>query len=210
MDAVVPSRHRGRRRLVGTVVLTSLVGSMVVLAVLAGAVPARLSAAAPADGATLGTPPTSVTLTFSAPVDPGRSHLSIAHGSGAPVDQGPTRYADRTVSRPVAIERAGDYLIAFHIVLLGGAREVSGVLRFAVASDPAAAGTPTTDPATASATAATGSAPRAGGHSHGGADPVTLAVLALDAGVVVVALVVLAYRRRRRGPSAGRSRPSER
>jgi copper resistance protein C len=138
---------------------------------------ARLSAATPADGASLAAAPSTVSLTFSTAV--GEAHVAV---SGARTGQ-PAVIDGRTVTQPVTAARAGGHVVSYHVLTSNG-REVSGTLSFSSGSSggsggPAAVPPPAADPAAAD--------PEAAGHQHGGPDPVSAVLL----GVNVLALLVL-------------------
>jgi methionine-rich copper-binding protein CopC len=133
---------------------------------------ARLSAATPADGASLAAAPAAVSLTFSTAV--GEAHLQV---SGAQTGQPPV-IDGRTVTQPVTAARAGGHVVSYHVLTSGG-REVSGTLSFTTArpGGPAAALPPAADPAADLA---------ATGHQHDAPDPLTAALLGVNALVLLV------------------------
>jgi methionine-rich copper-binding protein CopC len=141
----------------------------------------------PANGAALAGPPTGVELSFSAAVDPDRSHVSVRDGSGAAVGTGEPRLVtpDR-LRQPVAIASAGEVTVDYHVLLVSGER-VAGTLRFSV------------ETATATGSeAVVAAAPAAGAHRHQ-VDPLSAGLLILDGVVVLVVLALLARRPRRSG-----------
>lgn len=129
-----------------------------------------------------------IELAFTSPVDPDRSHLSAADGSGAVVSVGPPYLAapDRLRQR-VHIVRPGGLTVAYHVTSVGGA-EVAGSLQFQKPGG------------------ATESAPA--GHQHG-IDPVSAVLLVLDGlvalGVVILLLVRPPEGRVRRDPADSRA-----
>jgi methionine-rich copper-binding protein CopC len=135
--------------------------------------PVALMSAAPADGARLDTPPDEVTLTFSAEVDSGQTHVVVVDPGGTVRSTGDPVVRGGTVTQPVA---AGDgpLVVAYHAVFRDG-RVLSGEQRFTVG--PAAAAAPDV----------------AGGpHDHGGMGPLAavaaLVVMAGGAAVLTLAL----------------------
>jgi methionine-rich copper-binding protein CopC len=159
---------------------------------------ATLVSESPDDGGRVGTAPAAVTLTFSGPVDRSLSHLSVtAAGSpAASVADGSFSVDGDQLRQPVAIKADGGYQVAYHAVLTNG-QEVSGAVGFGV-NDAA----PPPDP-----TAATG-------HEHVvDFNPENLALLAVDALLIVVVLVLMLRGPRLRTGAAGAAgrwtRPSD-
>ncbi|MET7423033.1 copper resistance CopC family protein [Dactylosporangium sp. NPDC005555] len=153
----------------------AVAAAILAFALLAEPAPARLSAMDPADGATVQAAPTAVTATFSGELATYDYHLSVAHEGGVTVTTGAVRRDGATLTVPVELTGTGTYLVAYHVRLADGV-ELSAVTRFGVgvpaapvAGDPAAAA--------------------AAGHQHLSDDPMNLALLVLDA----VLLVALAY-----------------
>jgi methionine-rich copper-binding protein CopC len=144
---------------------------------------AKLSAATPADGASLAAAPAAVSLTFSTTV--GEAHVQV---SGARTGQPPV-IDGRTVTQPVTAARAGGHLVSYHVLTSGG-REVSGTLAFTTTrSGGPAAGLPAAEP---------GADPAADGHQHDGPDPVTAALLGVNLLVLLVLGVLFVRTGRRR------------
>jgi methionine-rich copper-binding protein CopC len=153
--------------------------------------PATVASASPADGAALVRAPTEVELAFTAQVDLGRSHVSVRDRYGTTVALGQPRLdrPDRIEQR-VEVTTKGPVTVAYHVTFVDGT-ELAGTLRFSVATGAAADTETAADTRTASGAA----------HEHG-VDPVSAVLLALDALVVLVALV-LAMRRRPVGTRPG-------
>jgi len=145
---------------------------------------ARLSAATPADGASLAAAPAAVSLTFSAAV--GEAHVQV---SGARTGQPPV-IDGRTVTQPVTAARAGGHVVSYHVLTSNG-REVSGTLSFSTGrpGGPAAALPPAAEPA---------ADPAATEHQHGAPDPVTAALLGVNALLLLVLGVLFVRTGRRR------------
>lgn len=188
--ASAAARRRLRSLAVALVVVLAL--SVVVLGYLATTAPARFVSSSPGAGAMLDAAPSSVSLRFSRPLDPGDSHAAVGTAAGRAVVAGAPTVDGETIVQPVAIERGGAYVVVYHVAFADGA-ELSGTLRFSVSGGdtvPRAAARP---PA--------GSEQGGGGHDHGTFDPVTLTILGADAAVTAAVLVMLWLRRRRRRQS---------
>lgn len=148
---------------------------------LAGSAQARASvtSSSPADGAALTGPPTEVELTLSGSPDPAQSHVSVRDRAGSAVNTGQLgRVGGDRLRQPVAISSAGDFTVAYHVVLTDG-QEVIGSMRFSVGTGQAPVG------------AAAADAP----HAHG-IDPVSAVVLVIDGAVLLGVLVMLFLRPR--------------
>lgn len=157
--------------LVGGSVAAAVLG----FALLAEPAPARLSSMDPADGATVRTAPTAVSATFTEELAPYDYHLAVAREGGVTVVTGAVQRDGATLTVPVELTGDGTYLVAYHARLADGT-EVSAVTRFGlgvpaapIAGDPAATA--------------------ASGHQHISDDPMNMALLVLDA----VLLIALAY-----------------
>ncbi|MEV4134540.1 copper resistance protein CopC [Dactylosporangium sp. NPDC049742] len=169
-------------------VVGAVAAAVLAFALLAEPAPGRLSTMDPADGATVTTAPTAVTATFTGELATYDYHLAVATEGGVPVTTGPARLDGNILTVPVELT-GGTYLVAYHVRLAGGA-ELSAVTRFGVGV--AAAPVGGDDPA-AAATA---------GHQHISDDPMNMALLAVDA-VLLLALafaVLLRLGRRLRRP----------
>jgi len=150
---------------------------------------AALTSTSPADGATLARAPTEVELSFTRPVDRGRSHF-VVDGSGAASARsaGALRQtAPDRLSQPIAVTAAGEVTVAYHVTFTDGA-ELAGALRF-------------TAPVGRAAGSAAGSPEPAPGHQHD-VDPVSAGLLVVD-GIAALAVVVLLLRRPRRPAPVG-------
>ena len=145
----------------------------------------------PADGATVAQAPTEVELSFTDPVDPVRSHVSVRDGSGSALDVGRLRpVVPERLRQPVSIAAAGEVTVAYHVTFVDGA-EVAGTLRFSTRSGSAAGAASRPAPADGDLEdSAAGSA-----HQHR-IDPISAGLLAID-GIVALAVVVLLLRRPR-------------
>jgi methionine-rich copper-binding protein CopC len=166
----------GLPRLTAGAALALVIGLAVVLAD-RSADPGRaaLTSTSPAGGATLAGAPTEVELSFTGPVDPGRSHISVmesARTAGAL-----RRVAPERLSQPIAMTAAGEVTVAYHVTFADGA-ELAGSLRF-----------------TARSANATGRPPPEAMHQHT-IDPLSAGLLVID-GIVAVAVGVLLMRRPR-------------
>ena len=139
--------------------------------------------ATPADGTSLPAAPAAVSLTFSTTV--GEAHVQV---SGARTGQ-PAVIDGRTVTQPVTAAGAGEHVVSYHVLTSSGL-EVSGTLSF------------TTDrpggPAAPPAGTEPGADPAAGGHQHGGPDPMSAVLLAINVLVLLVLGVLFVRTGRRR------------
>ena len=117
---------------------------LAMLAVPAGALAhASLTKSAPAAGAELGAPPSSVKLTFSEPVEPALSSIRLrdAHGNERPIGQ-----AVRVTSKPLVLAVAlppiprGVYTVDFDAVSAVDAHATRGSFAFGVQASPSQAG----------------------------------------------------------------------
>ncbi|GAA1183154.1 methionine-rich copper-binding protein CopC [Kitasatospora gansuensis] len=162
-----------------------LVVLLLSLAWVSSAEPVRLSAAAPADGSAVQTAPGEVVLTFGGDQGIEAVFLRVAAEGGQEVNRGPARVDGRRVLAPVRITGPGTYLTTYRLTLTGGG-EVSGVTAFSVGP-----------PGSAPAAAQEESSP---GHEHGFEGPMNVALLALDAVLVVGSLLLVLRRPRRRTP----------
>ncbi|MFF5229279.1 copper resistance protein CopC [Dactylosporangium sp. NPDC000521] len=162
----------------------AVAAAVLAFALLAEPAPARLSTMDPADGATVTTAPTAVTATFTGELAAYDYHLAVATEGGVPVTTGPVRLDGGTLTVPVALT-GGTYLVAYHVRLAGGA-ELSAVTRFGVGvtAAPVGGGDPGADVAAA-------------GHQHVSDDPMNMALLVVDA-VLLVALAYAVLRRQGR------------
>jgi methionine-rich copper-binding protein CopC len=140
-----------------------------------------VTSTSPADGATLARAPTEVSLAFTGPVDPNRSHILVTDGSGAASARTAGALRQTTpqrLSQPISVPAAGVVTVAYHVTFTDGA-VLTGSLRFTVGSG--------ND---------TGQAAPASEHRHD-IDPVSAGLLVAD-GITVLAVVVLLLRRPRR------------
>jgi methionine-rich copper-binding protein CopC len=140
----------------------------------APAEPVTLVSAAPAGGARLDAPPDQVSLTFSAEVDSGQTHVILVDPDGMVWSTGDPVVRGGTVTQPVDAAGDGPLVVAYHAVFRDG-RELSGEQWFTVGPAPAAA------PDAA-----------AGPHDHGELGPLAgaaaLLIVAGGAGVLTLAL----------------------
>jgi methionine-rich copper-binding protein CopC len=147
--------------------------------------PVALMSAAPADGARLGTSPDQVSLTFSAEVDSGQTHVVVVDPDGTVWSTGEPVVRGGTVTQPVDAAGDGPLVVAYHAVFRDG-RELAGRQQFVVG---AAAGPGVPRDAAEDALAV---AEAADGHDHGELGPLaavaTLVVMAGGAAVLILAL----------------------
>jgi methionine-rich copper-binding protein CopC len=127
------------------------------LALLVGASPAfahtRLQSSNPAEGASTDTAPTSVSLTFNEPVQPGFATLTLIGPDGVAYQSGPVTADGDTVSTEVTpLGPAGNYEIGYRVVSEDG-HPVAGSVAFTLSTAGPAAATPTSSPAPTQAAA---------------------------------------------------------
>lgn len=149
-----------------------------------------LASSDPPEGAALATAPAAVVLTFSAPVDPGQSHVSAQDDAGRDLGADtPTAVGRAGLRLPVSIRTPGDYTIAYHVVFDDGTDAV-GVLRFSVGTgkEPAALDADAQRQARQNVTS---------GHDHT-VDPLSGTLLVADLAVLLGALLLLSRRAPRR------------
>ena len=151
----------------------------------------------PADGATVATAPTQVSVTFDESPQPGLATLTVVGPDGAHHEQGPATTRGDVVSVPVGpLRAAGAYEIGYRIVSSDG-HPVSGSIAFTLTTpSPAGATAPGTPAAAAPAAPAD---PAHAGHADPTAPPSPAASASDDPGggvpawvFVVIALVVVA------------------
>jgi methionine-rich copper-binding protein CopC len=182
-----PVRPRGARRpIIATAVPAMLALVGVVLTPTSGWAAGRLVSADPSDGSALSAPPPAVVLIFSAPPDPGLSHVSTQDALGTQVAAGgPSRSGRAGLRLPISIRSAGDYTVAYHVVFDDGS-DLTGFLRFSVGT-----GLPP------SPRTAPGQSTVADSHAHG-IDPLGGALLLADLLVMVAVCLLLLPRPGRR------------
>jgi len=163
---------------------------------------ARLTGAAPADGAQLLVAPTEVWLSFNDTVDPEEFHVGVSTADGLAVTTGAPRLAGSRIYVPVSIHNGGTFLVGYHVRLARGS-EATGVSRFTLTlsgspARPSASPAPT---ASASPNASAAPLPVAAdadaGHGHG-RDPLSVALLGIS-GVLALVVLWLLVRRPRTG-----------
>ena len=182
------------RRLLQGGVLAVVSGLVMLLAAGPALAHSRLESSDPADGASLATPPSKVTLTFNEAMTPGPGFTTITViGPGNTAWQdGETQVSGDSVSIAVKpLGPAGVYQIGYRVVSDDG-HPVSGSVSFTLtAPGPgAAAAEPTVAPTTAAAPATTSAAaPAAAAPADSGGAPVwpwiVGAVVAVGLGVVL-------------------------
>ncbi|MDF2976855.1 MAG: pcoC [Actinomycetospora sp.] len=151
----------------------------------------------PADGATVATAPTQVSVTFDEAPQPGLATLTVVGPDGAHHEQGPVTTQGDVVSVPVGpLPAAGAYEIGYRIVSSDG-HPVSGSIAFTL-TNPSPAGTAAPGTPAAAAPAAPAD-PAHAGHADPTAPPSPAASASDDPGggvpawvFVVIALVVVA------------------
>ena len=135
-----PGAARGRLVAALGVVLTSLVGAVVMLAVTAAPAAAHnaLVSTAPSDGATIKQAPAEIVLTFDEPALALGTSLIITGPTGQQIQTGPPRLVDNTVTQTLQPGApAGPYTVLWRVTSADG-HPISG--RFAYTTTVAAAG----------------------------------------------------------------------
>lgn len=187
---------RVRPRRAAAAVLAAAALSVPALAAPATAAPDAVLSTGPADGAVLSEAPDEVWLELSARPDPALSHVVVRDGAGTTVSTGaPALAGEHRLRQLVRPGAGGDYSVAYHVELAGGA-EVAGILRFSVGTGRPPAGqaaVPIVD----------------GGHGEHGVDPIGAVMLTVDAAVLLAVLVLL-RRRPARQRIVGTPEPLER
>jgi methionine-rich copper-binding protein CopC len=115
-----------------------------------GAAHAELEKISPADGATVGTPPSVVVMTFSEDVSSTFAVVQVKGPGGEPVSQGRPHVQGAVVTQPLAASlAAGRYTVAYRVVSSDG-HPVSDTTSFTIAagtpSSTAASATPPSSP----------------------------------------------------------------
>jgi copper resistance protein C len=146
---------------------------------------ANLGPVYPADGAVLREPPRQVSLSFDAAVRPEQIHIGVSDGRGELVRSGAPVVAGAAITEPVTIRADGDYVLAYHVVLVDG-RTFSGINRFRVSSSLAAMALVTASPSPPAAVVA--------GHDHFGDDPLSIGLTVVAAVFVIALLAMLIHR----------------
>lgn len=185
---------RTHRRGPLAVLVTGLL-ALTVLLLTAGTASAHdvITGSDPADGSTVPTAPTQVSVTFDETPQPEGAALTVVGPDGARHEQGAATVRDKVVSVPVgALPQAGQYEIGYRIVSSDG-HPVSGSVTFDLTTPSA--------PAAAATTGAPAQAAPAdhSGHSDGSAPPSPAASAGPDTGsggvpawvFVVIAIVVV-------------------
>lgn len=181
---------RGRRiralrpvHIVAATVMVATLAAAGTLVVSAAGLPAgTVTGSNPADRATLATAPVAAELTFSGTPDAGQSHIGVVSDrSGATVNAGPLIGAGRTLRQPVSIDGPASLTVGYHVVFRDGG-DASGRLVFTVGAPAAPHGR---DEVAAADPAA---------HDHG-VDPLSGALLLIDAVAVLVVIGLLILRR---------------
>ncbi|MGY1773249.1 copper resistance CopC family protein [Blastococcus sp. SYSU D00813] len=129
--------HPGHRRRRATALLLGTLGALVVLAV-AGAPAAsahdQLSAATPADGASVATAPAEVALRFSGVVQELGARVAVTGPGGTAVGDGEPRVVDTTLTQPLAPGLpAGTYTVEWRVTSADG-HPIAGTTSFTVTS----------------------------------------------------------------------------
>lgn len=175
-----------------------LVVALTAFSALRGPAPAALISASPPDGVTLLRAPTEVELSFTGPLDPRQSHVSVRDGAGMSLNVGrPGLVVSNRIRQRVSVADAKDVTVVYHVTFVDGA-QLAGTLRFTVATEGRATSRAGVGPSGAGpGTDATESGPA---HQHG-IDPLSAVLLALDGAVVLAVLVLILRPPRHRRPA---------
>jgi copper resistance protein C len=138
----------GTFRRVGVAFLLATAGMALVGTIVVGVAPAAsahsvLVSSTPASGATVATPPSTITLTFNENVR-APAYVVVTGPDGRRVDEGSARILDATVTEQLkATAPAGSYTVAYRVVSADG-HPVEDQLTYTVAAgaQPASAATP--------------------------------------------------------------------
>ncbi|HZG90253.1 MAG TPA: copper resistance CopC family protein [Pseudonocardia sp.] len=192
-----PAGRDGSRRRTGSTPRGLAVALLCGLALLLGAGPAlahtRLLSSDPADGATLDTGPSRVTLTFNESVPAEFASLTVVGPDGTEYQSGDPTAVDGALSTAVdPLGPAGRYQVGYRVVSDDG-HPITGAIAFILTADgPAAQVPPAPSPPTAGAPAtAAPTAPQAADADDDGGAPVwpwLLGAAVLVGGGVVAAL----------------------
>jgi copper resistance protein C len=96
----------------------------------------------PRDGATLSSPPSAITLTFSEPVQTSFTQVAVLDSAGGRYESGQPQIDGARVIQPVTPLRNGSFQISYRVVSADG-HPVTGTLSFAVAAPVADSPAPT-------------------------------------------------------------------
>ena len=172
------------------VVSMVLAAGVAVAALLLGAAPAwahsQLEGSNPANGTSVATPPSSVSLTFNEDVQPGFTVMTLIGPDGKDYHTGDVTETDQTVRvGALPLGPAGQYQIGYRVVSADG-HPVSGKTTFTLT----AAGPGSPEAKVPAATAAPNAVPSAAPADAGGAPvwPWIVGAVVLVAGGVVLAL----------------------
>ena len=173
-------------------IFAAAVGAALVLGLAAPAgAHTELTATNPADGATVTSPLTEVTLTFAEAVRGDGASVVVTGPGGATFHQGAATVLDTTVHQGVASLVSGVYTVDWRVAAADG-DPMTGQFTFTLAlptPSPTATAEPTPSEPVPSATA--------GAEPTGGVVPVGLIALGVLLVVAVVAGLVVAFNRRR-------------
>jgi methionine-rich copper-binding protein CopC len=163
----------------------------VLLTILSAAAPAyahvELASASPANGATLGTAPESVTLRFTGPVKPAFTMVTVTGPAGVSYQDSTPEVDANTVIQRLRPLNPGSYMVAYEVVAADGA-PVTGAIRFHVG------------PATSSSSPSSSVSSTS---SWAGTGLEGWTVLLMGGILLVLAAVAIAIRRKRRAAGPG-------
>lgn len=156
------------------VALALLTGAALLLGSAPAWAHARLDTSDPADGSTLATGPAQVSLTFTEPVQPGFSTLTVIGPDGVDYRSGgPSEGGDTVGTAVQPLGPAGKYRIGYRVVSADG-HPISGSVAFTLTAPGPAAGAPAPSgaPAPAAAPPASDAVPDAAPEGDDGGAPV--------------------------------------
>lgn len=170
--------------------LALLLTAGVTWAAIPAAAHAQLIGSDPGDGSTLDESPTQVELEFSEPVRGDFTQVAVLDGNDHQYEIGEPEIAENVVTQRVGDLPEGEYRISYRVGSADG-HPVTGLLTFTVGGEAGPAGS-------------AGQGAAAGEADEGESGLAAPVVVALTAGIVTIAGVVLLGIRRRRGADADR------
>jgi copper resistance protein C len=122
--------HRARSAIIA---LLFAVAAIVLGAAIPASAHTALVGSDPRDGATLSSPPSAITLTFSEPVQTSFTQVAVLDSAGGRYESGQPQIDSARVIQPVIPLRNGSFQISYRVVSTDG-HPVTGTLSFAVAA----------------------------------------------------------------------------
>ncbi|SHK78971.1 hypothetical protein SAMN05443637_11236 [Pseudonocardia thermophila] len=173
--------------------LAVVCGLLMLLVAGPAAAHARLESSDPPDGASLSTPPSTVSLTFNEQMQDGFATVTVIGPDGAPWHDGETQVDGNTVRIAVKpLGPAGVYQIGYRVISDDG-HPITGSVSFTLTQP--GPGTTTSAPAPTSASATTAVPPAAAPPTEDGGTPVWPFIVAAVVAVAIGAAFALRSRR---------------